>query len=416
MIKNILHTIGSKFLLAISNLITIVVITKVLGTDGRGEVSLFVTNMTFILHLCYVVGGTAVTYLTPRKNFYQLLAPSYLWSILATLIGVGLFYLFGKLQDRFFIHIIIITIINAWNGTNLTVLLGKERITTHNILAVIQPIILLIYIVVSYFLLEELTVFSYLYALYISLLCTFIISWFYLNQFEDRFSIRNFKSSLKSLFRYGLVAQLANLLQLFNYRITYYFISTDEKLGILSNAVAIAESLWILGKAMATVQYSRIVNTEDQSKNALITIRFFKLSFGLTLIASLILLIIPPGLFVFLFNRDFSSLPLLFPFLVPGIIFLGTSATLSPYFSGQGRYEQSLIASLLGGIGAILGCIYLIPELGNIGACITMSISYFIGFIYLWSRFQYEQKLNWKLYIPSLIDFKELKKIVLKTD
>src|SRR5688572_7666686 len=80
MFSKILHTFTSRVGIAGLNFLIVILTAQNLGAAGRGEISLFVANIALVLLFTSILGGTGLTYLTPRTNIYQLVLPAYVWS------------------------------------------------------------------------------------------------------------------------------------------------------------------------------------------------------------------------------------------------------------------------------------------------------------------------------------------------
>src|SRR6185312_10281968 len=112
------------------------------------------------------------------------------------------------------------------------------------------------------------------------------------------------------LMAYGGLAQLANILQFANYRISYYYFMNMHanhaaaQLGKYSIAVSIAESVWIIGQSLATVQFSRLSNIEDPALRRKISVRMFRFNFLLNFIAVFILVCVPSGIYKIVFGGE----------------------------------------------------------------------------------------------------------------
>ncbi len=409
MFSKILNTISTKFLLALSNLVTIIIITKVFGKEGRGEVGLFVANMTLIIHFCSIVGGSAIAYLAPKRNRSSLIIPSYIWSILATALGGFLLFYLNKVSTTQLVPILLITLLNSLNNVNLMLLLGKEKVHRHNYLALLQPLILLLTLSFT-FLFYETDITIYYQVLLFSFAFTFILSFFSVLQLRNNDKP---KATLKEVFDFGFKAQGANIAQFLNYRLSYYFISSDAQLGIYANAISLAEGLWIFSRSLATVQYSKIINSENHEDNATTSLSFVKLSFIGTLIGTMILIAIPPEFYTLLFDKDFSGLPKLFLLMSPGIIAIALAGNFSAYFGGIGKFEYSLYSSLLGLLITIIGCYTLVQSQPIIGACITTSVSYSVLTLYLLVVFFKTNKLPLSKLLITKDDFLYFKKTFL---
>jgi len=222
------------------------------------------------------------------------------------------------------------------------------------------------------------------------------------------FSTFNIFKQVPVLFRLGLYAQLANLFQLMNYRLSYYFLDSygdRSMVGIYSVGVSIAESVWLISASIALVLYTRMANTKDYEYMNRITILMSKFSLMISFLAMLILLCIPNNWFMLLFGNDFVFVKKIILLLAPGILSFSFSMVLSHYFSGLGKYHLNMWSSLAGFITTILLSYLLIPSLGYVGAAITASSSYLLSSFLLSYKFIKYTKCKWMDFMITPYDF-----------
>lgn len=378
MIKNIIGTISSRISIAGLGFFIALVTTWVLEAEGRGMISYFVMNMSLIVLVNNLMGGPALVYLTPRHKKWKLLLPSYVWSVVCSAACCVLLYLTNRMEPVLLGHLFFITLINSWNADNLMVILGEERIKAHNLIALLQVVLLVVFLLLVFYFFHIQEVIWYIYGLYFSFGISFISSTIYLLQ-QDGHHQSKWRDILAYLSRYGSQAQASNIIQFFNLRLTYYFILSEANLGIYANAIAITEATWIIGKSLATVQYSRISNTTDHAYHLKLTLRLFRTSLLLIVLAVVVLLLLPQGFYSWLFRgEEFGVIHQLIAYLAPGTIALGGIATISPYFSGRGIFWPSILSSFIGMFVTLGGCLYIIPHYGIHGAALTTSISYVV--------------------------------------
>src|SRR6187401_3554654 len=96
MFAKILHTFTSRVGAAGLNFLIVMLTAQFLGAAGRGEISIFIANIAFILLFTSLVGGTGLVYLTPRVNIYQLMLPAYAWSVLICAAGTSILCATGQ--------------------------------------------------------------------------------------------------------------------------------------------------------------------------------------------------------------------------------------------------------------------------------------------------------------------------------
>ena len=385
MIKKILGTAGSRLIITIISFAVVIINAQNLGAGGVGEITLVVLGITIILLISNVVGGGALVYLIPRFDLFKILVPAYFWSFLSAIIGAYTLSFFDLIPRIYTHHVLFLSLFQSLASTNLNVLLGKEKIKQFNFISVFQVIALIGSLIFFFFYLKHVEVISYIYAMYLAYFSSFLISAFTIRKYVRFKDFEQFDEAIIQIFKYGTYVQLANLMQLLNYRLGYYIIERflgKPSLGVFSVGNQVSEGLWLIGKSVAMVQYSRISNSTDAIFAKNITLRFLKFVFVITFGLLAILIIIPDSFFVFVFTKDFSGLHRIILSLSPGILAMSVSMILSHFYSGTGRHYHNTISS---GIGLVLTLIFgftLIPEFGILGAGITASISYFASASY----------------------------------
>jgi O-antigen/teichoic acid export membrane protein len=79
---------------------------------------------------------------------------------------------------------------------------------------------------------------------------------------------KNIRALLAEMSKFGAWVQLANLAQLMNYRLSYYFIewyAGRQPLGIYELGTKLSEVVWIFPKSICLVQYARLANNQDRN-------------------------------------------------------------------------------------------------------------------------------------------------------
>lgn len=421
MFRKIISTIFIRTLLAGLNFLLAILTTQYLGPEGKGDVSLFVLNLTIVQLANNFAGGPYLVYLVPRKNIMHLLLPSYAWALLSSvLIPVSLFF-FNLSGKENLIHLVIISFMFSVMSINTMIMTGKEKVNKYNITSLIQVAILIsaFFLYIDYFGIRNLS--SYINALYFSSAIALAASFVFIISYFEKISFPDMLKTFYEVLRSGLMVQAANIAQLFNYRLSFYFLDHfhedgRKEVGIYSVAVSVAEALWLVSQSVALVLYSRISNLDDIQHSRKLTIALIKIVFIGTVFLTGILLCVPPAVFDFIFGNGFGKVkPVFFP-LSAGIITLSVGIILSAYFVGTGKPQVSVFSSTLGlAVTVILG-VFMIPRYGMIGAAITASASYIAGVTYQLYKFMREaDELNFRDFIFSgndirLITF-ELKNI-----
>ena len=207
---------------------------------------------------------------------------------------------------------------------------------------------------------------------------------------NERFAIQSLRQTITDSWKHGLWIQLGNLAQLLNYRVGYYLLGklTHDPvvalalIGVFSAAIQIAESLWLLARSVATVQYSRIANLKSRTEALAFSIRLIKFNYSFTALGCLVLILLPTDFYTSLLGEEFAAVRNLTLLLIPGIVFLSISNGVSHYFAGIGdnRYNaQSSLFGLIISVGLGYGAIFYFSVHG---AAFAASLTYVLQTVY----------------------------------
>jgi len=385
MIRKVLGTIVTRVLAAVLMLTAVILNARFLGAEKVGVINLIILAITIVQMINNIVGGGALVYLVPRIPLMKLFLPSYIWGILASAACAVILLWTGSIPDGFFWHVAILSVIHSLYTVNSMILLGQERIRAVNIITVFQIVSLVGTLMIFFLFTDYREVMLYVVSLYVSYATTFLISLALITTRLRWCELTGMASVVRQIFHFGSWAQLANVFQLFNYRLSYYFIehmTGKAALGVYSTGVQVSEGIWIIPKSMSMVQLSRITNEKDWNYAARITLMFTKLGVMVTALVVGLVLLIPSGFFVLVFGPEFSGVKPVILSLATGIVTLAFSIQLSAFFSGMGKPIHSTIASGIGLIFTIVLSLWLIPIYGIIGAGIAASVSYTSAAVY----------------------------------
>jgi O-antigen/teichoic acid export membrane protein len=382
MVRNIIATFFTRFFIAASNLLIAVLLSNFMGAAGRGEQSLIITLISFIIIITSIIGTSTISYLLPRNPFWVLIIPSYLWIFVVT-IGCFIVLPFLDLVPAIYTtDICILSFLLAVLNVNIAVLISHQKINYANFLNFIQSFIVLLVLVISFTVLHNKSLGAYMHALYAGFGFTLLISFYFIRGFFSDFHTESFdtwKRAFKKLVILGFYNQIAVLAQLLSFRLSYYILSSNfgkEAVGIYSNAASIAESIWLIGRSIATVQQSRIVNSHSAKYSLTLTSQLNKLNLAISLLLIVVLVCIPESWYMVLFGHEFKNINRIIWTLSPGIVFFGIALVLGYYFSSTGKNIVNAIASFAGLIMTIIIGFAIIPAYNSYGAGITASISY----------------------------------------
>lgn len=412
---NIIRTFFSRSGTAVINLIVVVICARLLGDVGMGMISLLILTITINTLVVGLWGGAGLVYLTPRNPVKNLLIIGYSWSVIASIVVVWIMQYFKLYPPEFGNNIFLLAIISSFVGINMYILLGKEKIKTHNILTFLQSIFLLSAISVQFYLIDFIDVNAYLWALYVSFGFVWISSSVVLMKVKSTKVEKTFTETVQETFDYSKLVQAGSGMQLVNYRFSYYIIDYflgTAMLGRFSVAVQVVEGIWILGKSFGLVLYSKISNVDDVRESVKISLPLIKISVFGTLFATVIILLLPSGFFTLLFGKDFSGINEILLFLAPGIVFVSATMLYSSFFSGIGLVKINTMGSFIGLVFTLILVVWMVYLYGLIGAAIATSLSYLSSFVYSQYQFKKISGLGFEIYKLRQSDWQQIVKLL----
>ena len=394
MFKKILNTFGTKILAAALNLLIVIIISQTLGDTGSGTQSLVLTSITFILIFSEIVCGASIVYLAPRHSFKKILVASVIWSgLIAIVMGFCIRLFYPKLDQDLVLHVAILSFISSLSNINFRLLVGKEEIQKANYNTLLQPVLLTLTLVVYYIILKRTDIYGYIIGLYAAYGGTFLLGvWMlrkeYANLRHDK--DKEYGPVLKDLFKYGFLNQTGHFVQFFNLRLSYYLLDSyigRGQVGVFSRSVSLAEAIWIISNSIALVQYARIANADDRAYSQKLTLDLSKICLVISALAVIVLALLPPQVYTFVFGPEFGEMAGIIRILAPGVLFYCIFLILGHYYSGIGRYQMNTFAALCGlAVTCILG-FTLIPRYDVTGAAITSAVSYTMNAVFLFVFF-----------------------------
>ena len=143
MIKNIINTFFFRSVNALLAFLIVVITARYLGAEVRGEISLFVLNVTLIFQLVSVVSGGGLVYYPSKRALSSLIFSSFFWSLLASVLGTFVLYALGFVLADMILWMILACLLISWFYIGMNIILGFERIKTFNIISTIQMILIL---------------------------------------------------------------------------------------------------------------------------------------------------------------------------------------------------------------------------------------------------------------------------------
>lgn len=424
MLKQIIGTTGTRILNAIFNLVILILITNKIGSEGLGTIGLILVNITIIQLSVDLVAGSSLVFFASRANTAQLILPAYffvafvicVYYFIGILAGIYFPVLFHTIvPEGYFLHILLLSAIGSFMWIHYNLLLGKSRIKVYNIIFTIQITVFLLIFCYQIFVTGDQNVDTYIKSLYLSYGIAALSGFYAVLSKSGKLIVTGWLDVTKQVIHYGLVTQSANLLNIGNNRLSFFFIKYFAglpALGIYNAGLQTTEGFKLIGHSIAVVQFSAISNSRDKEYARILSIRLMKVSVLLTFCALILINILPESFYTWVFSDDFIGVKPVIIALTPGVLAISASNIFSHYFSGMGKPKINLHAKTIGFLLTVILAFALIPSFGFIGAAITASVSYLATAIYQYVIFTKETNTQLKEWIPAKNDLNDFRRIV----
>jgi O-antigen/teichoic acid export membrane protein len=386
--RYILNTFLARISSAALNFFIVLVIARHAGPAIKGEVTLLVTISWFFIFLSNILGGQALIYLIPRNKIELLVVPAYIWSIVVAILGFILLKSTHAIQINHVTSITILSLLYSFVTIHQTILLAKKQITNANLVQIVALLIQATGIILCFYILRINSAFAYIYASLAAYSFTAILSFFLIKRIVP-FSnfLKDFTwSELKTSFRYGMLYQSVEVLQLLNLRYYFFHLGIQEGpayLGIYSIGIAILEAVWLIPRSMSTVQYVATSNSQKIKEERERTVQLIKAGFILSGIVLFLISLIPPSVYIFAFGEGFRFTRHSMRFLYPGILIYNFTIVIGSFYLGIGKYKPLMITHTLGFITLAILSYFLLPIYVMTGAGLAATISFTIASLFL---------------------------------
>ena len=392
MLRLIVGTMLAKVLTAIITLIIVVVNARFFGTNGVGTIGLLMLAVSIIQLISNFSGGGALIYLFSRYPVRPIFYISIGWSIFCSIIVTIILFYTNSIPKGLEIHVAILSLILTVYSFSTSLLISKQRIRLYNLISVSQVVFILISIIFINYFTNIKGVFVYIISIYISFSLVAVSSFLAVYQYFKINNDYNFITILKVMFKYGFFIGLASIMQLFNYRLSYFFINTYSSLsvvGIFDTATKLSEGIWLIPRSLAVIEYSKVAQSTSKEYSRQITLAFVKVAFLFSFLSVLLLILLPESMFLYIFGNQFIGIKTAILALGVGISTFSISIVLSHFFSGNGKYFHNTISSGIGLVFTVVASLIFLPNAFNEsaikGICyagIISSSSYFFSMLY----------------------------------
>lgn len=361
-------------------------LARTLGPAGRGEYALALLGQSLAVLLANLGISNALTYYLARREFSieRLIAQTICLALIlggiAAVALTGVAAMFGRvLLPGVPSDLVVIAAVSVPLGLffyfTLSFSQGLEKFGAFNGLYIANAVALLVFLVPLLWARGNVTFAVSAWSL--SWLPPAVLGLIFLARW-GRLNVKYDPSLSRRLFSFGIVGYLSYVTNYLNVRLDTFLVNiftNAAQVGFYAVAVTLAESLWYVSTAAATVLAPRVAAGETVQSDET-TGRVFRVVVFGSVVAAVCLALTAPWLVQILFGSAFRPSVAGVWLLLPGIVALGGARVLGSYLLGRNRQQVDLVATLAGLVATVALDVLLIPRYGFLGAAVASSVAY----------------------------------------
>ena len=412
MFRKIINTGLSKVLSLIFTFLIGVIISRVYGANGKGEITLLLLIPTLIsVYASFSIGEGFLYFIGKNKisktKFDELLIKTIVYFLPILIIIYLLTYFFINRYTYYFLPQLFLIIALFYSTILKFSIRGVLNFSKYNIAQIVEPLFIIVFLIALVYLKIDIKILLWAYAISYTLL-NFYLYYFIKKKLKEEQNNITFKT----IFNYSYKVHFFRILNFteakFDILIIGYFLAISE-VGIYSIAVSITLIFQsIIQTSISTVLLPTLVKSKYDEQIS-VTQNYFKLSLSLAFLFLVFLIIIGKFFILKVYGEEFSTAYLPMIILLIGALIKSPTACINSFFKSTGKPEELYKTSIYSVIINIILCYILIPIYGIVGAAISSSVSYFIyGTIMI---YKFKKTSNFALQ-KLIVNFNDIKNII----
>lgn len=405
--QGITNTTFYRLLSTISNFLIALLLARFMGPKVKGDATIFITTVTFLVFFCSFVGGQALVYLVPRFRVENLIIPAYIWTVLVAGVSYVLFRHYEVFTWRRSLNICILSVMSSVTNINAAVLLAKQEIRRYNVVNLMPVFMTMIGLLIGITVYESDSIYGYLYPLLGSYFISVFISFFYVRKYLSLRSSTGVFDDIDTALKYGVGYQIFELLQLLNFRLYFfllYHIQGPSDLGLFSIGVSMLEVVWIFGRSVFVIHYSDFSNSNNRVAAVRQTLLYVKLVILFSVVLLALIALCPSSVYGFVFGNSFSDVKYLVKWLFPGVMMYIAALVIQSIYMSRASYGRLIFAQLFSLICSVALCYLWIPHYYYSGASAAASVSYIVCSVIMLAFFIIDYKIPLSKFLISSAD------------
>lgn len=408
------------------SLIVMVLLTRLMGVEGYGILSLLVANASIFSLVSCLGSESGITYHSAsaamqRGKIFTIIFYIILFQLvllgLVELIHFSIYDHYWLLQGRQIkfllwglLYLFSLSVIDKY-----TAFLNSHHLyTLANKIILLGNLITLVLFAILFFGYAKQDTFFYLQ---VFILTTFIQAALLFVQFHVRTKLPVrllpvLTKEWKLFFSYSFIVFITNVIQFLAYRVDYWLLvyyRDHEALGLYALAMRLCQMFWVIPILFAGIIFPRVADRNIQFDSD----GFLKLT-RIT-VAFIFICMIPAALLAgwlipWFFGAAFSESIMVFLYLLPGFLLFSYNILLAAWFAGKNKLHINLIGSAICFVLVFIFDIWLIPVYGIEGAAIASCVAYAAAGLYSICQFtQMEKESFISFFILQKGDWQALK-------
>jgi O-antigen/teichoic acid export membrane protein len=391
---------------------------RLLGPEGRGQISLALMAVTFGVLVGGLGGEIPITVWAAdvQKKASNWLSAVFVAAILGCSGAMGLWmfaywrwrgiFLKGITPALFFLVLVSIPATIGF-GHLCAFLAGQERFRARAVVSLIEQLVGLAAIVGLLLFVRrnsEMAVLGNLVGLIVGAVAATVVLRPVL---RGLLCISTAHRELLSALSLGVRGQLGNLATFFNYRLDVFIVNAflnPAQVGLYAVGVVVSEALWQIPNAAAVALVPRTARTMEGG--AEFTCMIARQVVLIALASGALMAVLSPALIPLAFGRAFSESVAVIWWILPGTVALSLGKVAAAALVGRRKPQFSSIFSMVSLVVTIALDLKLIPRLGIRGAALASSAAYLLNTVLLTATLKRELGVRWRdLIVPSRSEF-----------
>jgi O-antigen/teichoic acid export membrane protein len=407
MLQRILYSFFSKGIVALINFLILLLSARYLGIRTRGEISVFLINIALVQVITEVYTGYSLIHFLQKFNLRKVL----LHGTLLALLTAGMASALLPMRHHFsfngwlYFPVLLLVLLHSFM---CVILLGKQRLRTYNLIALLQPTLLLLLLLLQLFFQKEFTFFAYYFSLLFSFALALPVSAFLVLRSERNVSTFN-EYNFISVLNNGFFFQAGTLMLLFINRYNYYVLAETEKIGLYSTACALMDALLLVAAAASPVLLSRF---SALSNSSALVLRILRLSLLLVTALYMLCWLIPEDFILMLVGKGYAGIRQVMVTYGPSVVFQTACILFGNYYAAKGQQAQLVRLYLMPFLVHLFLAPLLIGWIGISGAALASGLTFSFVFFRIYLHFCKSEGISPLRFFKNFSLLKEIKALM----